>query len=302
MGRYAFYNCESLTSITIPDGVTVIGEYTFYDCENLASITIPKSVTSIGERAFAFCNKLTTVIIPNSVVNIGSAVFDCYNASIYCEAESLPEGWEVDWNPNNCPVVWNAGTNLRLFNVKVTANNSEYGNVRGGGAVVKGFTTKITASTAKGYHFTSWSDGNTDNPRTLTVTSDTVITALFEAHTVVVDAAVPATYTETGLTEGSHCSVCGKVIVEQKIIPMLDNTAITETAANAVNIYAYGNKIVVENATEEIRVYNAMGALVGCVGKDAPGRISTGTTTITINTSGVYIVKVGGVAKRVMVD
>ena len=302
IGRYAFYNCESLTSITIPDGVTVIGEYTFYDCENLASITIPKSVTSIGERAFAFCNKLTTVIIPNSVVNIGSAVFDCYNASIYCEAESLPEGWEVDWNPNNCPVVWNAGTNLRLFNVKVTANNSEYGNVRGGGAVVKGFTTKITASTAKGYHFTSWSDGNTDNPRTLTVTSDTVITALFEAHTVVVDAAVPATYTETGLTEGSHCSVCGKVIVEQKIIPMLDNTAITETAANAVNIYAYGNKIVVENATEEIRVYNAMGALVGCVGKDAPGRISTGTTTITINTSGVYIVKVGGVAKRVMVD
>ena len=39
-------------------------------------------------------------------------------------------------------------------------------------------------------------------------------------------------------------------------------TAVSETAANAVNIYAYQNVIVVENATEEISVYNAMGALV----------------------------------------
>ena len=43
------------------------------------------------------------------------------------------------------------------------------------------------------------------------------------AHTVVVDEAIAATTTETGLTEGSHCSVCGHVIVAQEIIPVIVN-------------------------------------------------------------------------------
>ena len=73
------------------------------------------------------------------------------------------------------------------------------------------------------------------------------------------------------------------------------NTAIDEDAANAVNIYAYKNTIVVENATDDIQVYNTMGALVyrddaQCVRKE-----------ITISTPGVYIVKTGNTAKRVMV-
>ena len=39
-------------------------------------------------------------------------------------------------------------------------------------------------------------------------------------HKEVIDSAKPATCTETGLTEGKHCSVCGKVLVEQKVIPI----------------------------------------------------------------------------------
>lgn len=42
-------------------------------------------------------------------------------------------------------------------------------------------------------------------------------------HTVVIDKAVAATKTTTGLTEGSHCSVCGDVIVKQEVIPTLDS-------------------------------------------------------------------------------
>jgi uncharacterized protein YjdB len=59
LGAYAFSLCESLTSITIPKGVTSIGEGTFYECTSLESITIPKGVTEIGEYAFDFCGKLT---------------------------------------------------------------------------------------------------------------------------------------------------------------------------------------------------------------------------------------------------
>ena len=76
-------------------------------------------------------------------------------------------------------------------------------------------------------------------------------------------------------------------------------TPVTESAANAVNIYAYGRNIVVENATDEICVYDAMGRIV-C--RDAINRVSTGTITITVNTTGVYIVKVGNTAKRVVIN
>ena len=173
--------------------------------------------------------------------------------------------------------------------------------------------------------------------------SRTKVTLPATGHTVVVDSAVAATATTDGLTEGSHCSVCGETIVAQEVIPATGEqggeengneggnennggnnqggnennggneneggnenqggentepaTAIADDAAPAVNIYAYQNIIVVENATDEIYVYNAMGTLVY---RDAARHVAT-TATITVNGQGVYIVKTGNVAKRVMI-
>jgi hypothetical protein len=78
IGIQAFYNCSSLTSITIPDGVTSIGDYAFGYCTSLTSITIPDSVTSIGESAFQFCTSLTSITIGNGVTSIGFfAFYEC---------------------------------------------------------------------------------------------------------------------------------------------------------------------------------------------------------------------------------
>ena len=72
IGFEAFRGCSSLTSITIPEGVTSIGERAFDYCYNLASITIPDSVTSIGDGAFNGCSEQT------SITSIGGKAFmDC---------------------------------------------------------------------------------------------------------------------------------------------------------------------------------------------------------------------------------
>ena len=83
-----------------------------------------------------------------------------------------------------------------------------------------------------------------------------------------------------------------------------DDAAVPESSATAVNIYAYGNTIVVENATSEISVYDAVGRLV-C--RDVARNVSTVAESgirveFRVNGTGVYIVKVGNESKRVMVN
>ncbi len=75
IGGDAFFNCPSLTSVTIPNSVTSIGNSAFEDCFGLTSVTIPNSITSIGNNAFYNCTSLTSVTIGNSVTSIGNYAF-----------------------------------------------------------------------------------------------------------------------------------------------------------------------------------------------------------------------------------
>ena len=62
IGSEAFFDCTSLTHITIPDSVTSIGNNAFQNT-SLTSVTIPASVTSIGVTAFDYCTSLTAITV-----------------------------------------------------------------------------------------------------------------------------------------------------------------------------------------------------------------------------------------------
>ncbi len=199
IGLRAFYNCSGLASVTIPNSVTSIGWGAFSGCSGLISVTIGNSVTSIEGRAFSGCRKLRSIVIPNSVTTIGQYAFehcglrviceaivppsislatfnDCYLYGIHVPCESLEayttaSGWSS----------YQSYMNQAIYTISV--GESENGNVSVPKNPSSSCGVQVTAVPNNGYHFVSWTDGNTENPRVLDLTQDTVMTAIFAINT-----------------------------------------------------------------------------------------------------------------------
>ena len=77
---YAFYNCNSLTSVTIGNSVTNIGISAFYGCSNLISIAIGKNVKSIHNDAFNECNNI--IKNENGIRYVDSWIVDAANKTL----------------------------------------------------------------------------------------------------------------------------------------------------------------------------------------------------------------------------
>ncbi len=71
----AFWDCSSLKSITISEGVTSIGEEAFADCHSLENVDLPETLTSIGKHAFWSCGSLKELTIPENVRSINEGAF-----------------------------------------------------------------------------------------------------------------------------------------------------------------------------------------------------------------------------------
>ena len=67
IGAYAFFNCNGLASIVIPEGVLEIGTYAFYGCADALTVSIPESLAFIDKNAFEACAALEGVYTVNSL-------------------------------------------------------------------------------------------------------------------------------------------------------------------------------------------------------------------------------------------
>ena len=237
---FAFVNCSGLTTVVIPDNVTGIGFEAFFhcfgirnplyngsvfaymptnysgeyvipsgiqtisggafgECRDLTSITIPESVTSIGMYAFSRCSGLTSVTSWAKRPPIcGRWVFeDCGDATLY-----VPYGSKTAYAEGE----WKTFSKIKeIATVTAQANDETMGSVIGGGQYKIDEKITLEAIPNDGYHFEKWDDGNTDNPRLLTVTCDVVLTAMFTK-----DVPTPPTANESALSAAPIAYVQGR--------------------------------------------------------------------------------------------
>ena len=75
IGEWAFWGCTKVTSVKIPNTVTIIKQRAFQKCTSLTHIALPKSLTQIEQCAFCWCESLTSISIPNGIKIISGSLF-----------------------------------------------------------------------------------------------------------------------------------------------------------------------------------------------------------------------------------
>ncbi|MCR4812141.1 MAG: leucine-rich repeat protein [Bacteroidales bacterium] len=198
IGNYAFAECTGLTgTLTIGNSVDSIGDYAFYHCSSITSLTIGSSVTSIGIYAFKGCNGLTEVHSLNNIAPVVSTTsFNSHTeVPVYIPCGSL-ESYN-DWDYFFGDIIEDGTPTLSV----VSSNNN-----RGTVQILTYPTCSnpqavIQASPLSGFRFSHWNDNNTENPRTITVTSNATYTAYFEIipqYTITVSSANSSMGSTTG--------------------------------------------------------------------------------------------------------
>ena len=87
----AFWGCTALTGIRLPQALTTLGEHSFQNTA-LISVTIPEGVTELPHMVFQQCASLESVKLPNGLKVIGEqAFFACTNLATVVFPEGLEE-------------------------------------------------------------------------------------------------------------------------------------------------------------------------------------------------------------------
>ena len=200
LGGGIFYNCTALTSIQLSENITALQhryddmyqgiEGFFENCSSLVSITIPANITYIGLDAFEGCTSLVSLTIEAETPPIieSSRSVIAYVPCGFIDTYLSASGWQS----------FQIQEPLPKYSIILTSQNNDMGIVE----LSKNTSchTEFYTTANYGYHFSQWSDGVTDNPRTLTLTQDTTITAEFAPNQYTITTV--SADEEMGYTEG----------------------------------------------------------------------------------------------------
>lgn len=102
INEYAFYGCDKLTGIVVPEGVTDILFAAFAGCESLTQIALPNSLAHLSNYVFYNCSSLSEVFIPKNVKNIEDWLFagSCGVRKLTVDADN-----PYFYSMNNCILV-----------------------------------------------------------------------------------------------------------------------------------------------------------------------------------------------------
>ncbi len=218
VGNYPFQNCDSISSLyigenvkyipasafsgknkitgtlTIPDSVKTIGSFAFSSCSGLTKLVLGRSVESIGYGAFSNCTGLTSItsynatppvlaltsIEPFNSVNRNTPVYvPCASAQAYRNA------WTYSSTSTNS-YFYNIYETLQPYLLTAIPADTLQGTVQITTQPTCTEPAVIEATPNFFYVFDHWSDGNTDNPRTVALTQDTTLVAYFREYTLTI--------------------------------------------------------------------------------------------------------------------
>lgn len=170
----------------LPNEIVALGEGAFMSNKKLKFINIPASVERLEKNALIYCNGLEAItcyattppVADNMAFKYGTGTTNIpSNIPIYVPAASIDAYRNAaNWNyfTNFVPL---SGDETVYYTVKALANHGE---VNGTGTYVAGTEITLVPVAEEGYVFKQWSDGTTANPKSLTVTQDMTIRAMFE--------------------------------------------------------------------------------------------------------------------------
>ena len=214
--RWGFYDCNHLKNITLGSSLNYINEYAFFESDSIETVTcksmnppnsspiiifptrpmvyVPCGRGSVYRNSWLIYNIVESDSIFNLIVTSNNSTLgtvevinDSCTSGIF---QAIPaEGCRfISWNDGNTDnprtIVLNRDTAftalfIQQYNVEVLPNNDTMGTVSGGGTFDIGTEITISATPFNRHKFIGWSDGNTDNPRTVVVNSDSTFTANF---------------------------------------------------------------------------------------------------------------------------
>lgn len=331
-GKYGYGAVVTLESV--PNEGYHFVQWNDNNTENPRSIVVLQDSTFTAEFAI---DTFTVSVESNDNVlgNVtGAGVYD-YNSLITISAIANNHYHFSRWsdgnteNPRNILVTRDSSF-VAIFEIdscllQLSSNNTQMGYVNGSGTYSYNSLLELTAVPKIGHHFVQWNDGSVTNPRTITLTQDSMFIALFAVDTFMI--AVESSDIEMGIVNGSgkyvyYNSVQIEAIPNEgfEFVKWNDNVTLNprmvlvtqdslftaefqkaQTPIQLVSVldgvFVSEGQIIIEGYEDEmIYIYNSVGQCISITRND-----TTSVLRIRVPYSGVYIVKIANKVLKVII-